>query len=786
MRHGDADTSEQLDAFGNRVDRNGLVGVDLDDCRDPESGAIKPTALSIVNSLNSYTEISPSGRGLHILVRGALPAGARRRGNVEMYAEGRYFTVTGDHLDGAPASIEERSDQLADLHRAIFVTPSTTNTRARRDLDDATVVERGRTGPNGAKFSRLWSGDTSGYGSHSEADLALCSLLAYSTGRDPARIDNVFRQSGLMRPKWDEPRGEHTYGQLTIARAIGASRETSDELPSRQTSEQRESHENQATQLFHLAIREGVELFRDDDDTAYIDLAQTGHREIHLLKSKRARSWLAGRYFRDSKKAPGSQALSDAFTLLEVYALQSTPRRVGVRICRQGDTVYLDLADDKWRGVEIDKESWRILARSPVPFKRPKGVRPLPEPVRGGSINELRPFLNVDDDDFVLIVAFMLGCLRGRKPYPILVINGEHGAAKSSLTAMIRSLLDPNDAPLRAEPSDTRDLMIQASNSHLVSYDNLTHIRLADDLSRLATGAGFSTRMLYENGEEAIFSAARPIILNGIPELAGQPDLVSRSLFVTAPAINDADRRDEEELWAAFEAARPRILGAFLDLVSIALGRFRTIHLPRKPRMADFAIWLAAAELGCPWPEGRFLNLYALNRTGAVDSVLEGDIVAATAEALAPWEGTATDFLTAINERATDDQKKQRNWFRGPRQARDALSRLAPALRERGINVVLGEKDNTRKRNRLIRLERAVRPSSAASVAFHVANTPGRFAGRNADESVNASALTPTDFTQVEPVPDDPDDPDDARCTHSTSKDEHDERTADIGAKPQR
>ena len=115
----------------------------------------------------------------------------------------------------------------------------------------------------------------------------------------------------------------------------------------------------------------------------------------------------------------------------------------------------------------------------------------MPDPVRGGSINELRSLLNLaDDDDFVLIVAFLLSCLRGQKPYPILIINGEYGSAKSSTAAFIRALVDPNVAPLRSEPSDARDLMIAASNSHILAFDNLSHVRLADDLSRLATGAG--------------------------------------------------------------------------------------------------------------------------------------------------------------------------------------------------------------------------------------------------------------------------------------------------------
>ncbi len=763
---------------------SGLVGIDLDQCRDLETGAIESWALAIVDFINSYTEISPSRRGLHILVHGSLPPGPRRRGKIEMYAEGRYFTVTGNHVDGTPLMIEERTEQLARLHADTF-TPEPAAKPRPVDLDDATLLNRARAARNGPKFCALWDGDASEYASQSEADLALCGILAFWTDKDAPRIDRMFRQSGLMRPKWDEHRRDSTYGERTISRAIAVCGETfsggqevgtnSNPPAVGRPSEHPKTPHSQATQVVNLAFRDGVELFRDADDTAYMDVPVPDHHEVHPLRSKRGRTWLAGRFFQETGKAAGAQALADALNVLEAHAFYAAVRPVGVRIVREKNAIYLDLGDDQWRVVEVTADGWRILSRSPVAFRRPKGLMPLPQPLRGASINELRPFLNVDDDDFVLIVAFILSCLRGYKPYPILMINGEHGSAKSSLTAIIRALVDPNAAPLRAEPTDPRDLMIAASNAHVLSFDNLSHVRLADDLARLATGSGFSTRTLYENREEEIFVAARPIILNGIPELASQPDLVSRSMFVTLPSISDEDRRDEAELWAAFGCARPRILGAVLDALAEALRRLPTVSLRRKPRMADIARWIVAAESACPWPKDRFLDVYDSNRRGAIDAVLEGDIVAATAEALAPWEGTATQFLEEINKRATDEQKKQRHWFRGPRQARDALKRIAPPLRETGIQVVFGEKDNTRRRNRIIRIERVVTSSSATSASSENRNSTVVVDGRTPDELNDASASSSAGLANTYELPDDADDADDSDATHSNREGSDDE-----------
>ena len=205
---------------------DGAIGVDLDQCRDPKTGEIAAAALTLVRALNSYTEISPSGTGLHVLVRGQLPPGGRRKNNVEMYADLRYFTVTGQHLEGTPREIFDRTRELAAIHAEIFRSerPATTSVRhsaPATDLDDATLLTLAANAKNGAVFSALWRGDVSRYdGDKSAADLALCNCLAFWTGRNADRMDQLFRLSGLMRLKWDSRRKDSTYGADTIGRAI--------------------------------------------------------------------------------------------------------------------------------------------------------------------------------------------------------------------------------------------------------------------------------------------------------------------------------------------------------------------------------------------------------------------------------------------------------------------------------------------------------------------------------------------------------------------------------------
>ena len=172
------------------------------------------------------------------------------------------------------------------------------------------------------------------------------------------------------------------------------------------------------------------------------------------------------------------------------------------------------LSDETWRAVEIDATGWRVVDNPPVRFRRASGMQPLAMPVPGGSVETLRSFLNVQSDtDFVLVVAWALACLRDRGPYPVIVLSGEQGSAKSTFSAILRALLDPNTAPLRALPREDRDLFIAASNGHVLAFDNVSGLPawISDTLCRLATGGGFAVRQLYRRARSQRRAArARP------------------------------------------------------------------------------------------------------------------------------------------------------------------------------------------------------------------------------------------------------------------------------------
>jgi len=463
---------------------------------------------------------------------------------------------------------------------------------------------------------------------------------------------------------------------------------------------------SQADILIDLA--QTAELFHKPDGTGYADLDINGHRETWPIQSKGFRRWLVRRFYEATKGAPSSEALKSALNVIEAKAHFDAPERiVHIRVGGLEGRLYLDLGDETWRAVEIDADGWRVIDNPPVRFRRADGMQPLPIPVKGGSVETLRSFLNVQSDaDFVLVVAWSLAVLRNRGPYPVIVLSGEQGSAKSTFSSMLRSLLDPNTAPLRALPRDNHALFIAANNGHVLAFDNVSGLPgwISDTLCRLATGGGFAVRQLYSDQDEVLFDAARPVILNGIEEIVTRPDLADRAVFLTLEPIPERSRRPEAELWAAFEAERPRLLGVLLHAVVEGIKRLPNTHLEKLPRMADFALWATACETAL-WPAGTFWSAYCTNRSEAAQSVVEADLIALLFRKLVDqrtvWTGTCADLLEELSSQLSDMAVRPKDWPVNPRKLSGRLRRAATPLRTVGIEIEFS-REGSRTRNRIV------------------------------------------------------------------------------------
>jgi hypothetical protein len=260
--------------------------------------------------------------------------------------------------------------------------------------------------------------------------------------------------------------------------------------------------QTQADILLRL-VQSGVKLFHAADGTAYADLDINGHRETWPVRSKGFTRWLSRAFYQETRSAAGSEALQAALNVIESQAqYDSIECEANVRVARLAGKIYIDLCDKMWRAIEISADDWGIVDAPPVRFRRASGALELPEPSRDGSIDDLQPFLNVRDTrDFILIVAWTLAALIDTGPYPALAFTGEQGVAKSTASKILRALIDPNTAPLRALPRNDRELFISATNAHLLVFDNVSGLQpwLSDTLCRLSSGGGFSVRSLWSN-----------------------------------------------------------------------------------------------------------------------------------------------------------------------------------------------------------------------------------------------------------------------------------------------
>jgi hypothetical protein len=425
-----------------------------------------------------------------------------------------------------------------------------------------------------------------------------------------------------------------------------------------------------------LNVATAARLFHASDGTGFADLIIDGHRETWPLRGKRFGAWLRQQYYERTWDAPNPAALNAALNALEARAQFDGPqRKVSLRLAEHDGLIYLDLADEFWRCVEIGAHGRRIAEDPPVRFRRSAG-------------ESLAPFLNLaSENDFVLVVAWLLGALRAGGPYPVLAIAGEQGSAKTVLSKLLRAVIDPSVAPVRALPRDERELFIAASNGHVLAFDNLSGLPpwLSDTLCRLTSGGAFSTRRLFTDQDE-ILVCRRPPRHSQRDRGCHHPPRSCRPRYPTdartdcrtatpagACALAGVRARTPAHPWRAFGCGRTRVTV------------LPQVRLKRLPRMADFALWATACESAFR-PAGTLEIAYSNNRRDAIENMVDADSVAACVRELmtdrAQWTGSASDLLQIGTSRT--------GWPKSPRALAGRLRRAQTFLRTLGIEIVFG------------------------------------------------------------------------------------------------
>jgi putative DNA primase/helicase len=446
-----------------------------------------------------------------------------------------------------------------------------------------------------------------------------------------------------------------------------------------------------------LQVCDEATVWRSPEGEAFATVPVGGHIEHHSVSSRAFRHWmlhrLACRFTRGGRPASANDnAVRDARGAVEARGLVAgMTHPVALRVAEHKGAIYLDLGTTDWSVMQVTADGWSIVPAAPLPILRGKRAAPFVTPTLRGDFGPLRRLLgNLDEDTFILLVAGCLGALLPSGPYPILVLGGEQGAGKTTLARLVQRIVDPVHGDLLQPPGDDRDLIAAAKANRVLSFDNLSGLRadLADSLCRLSTGSEIGGRALYSDHDMASFSACRPLIINGIPDLAARGDLADRSIVLRLAAL---PRRMTERDWrAAVDAVLSTTFAALLDALSLGLRALNATPTPNL-RMADFARFVIAAEPALPWRPGAFSAAYERSRLDATVTLAEGDSVASALRIFMEdqrpnWTGLVSNLYSTLSDLASFGAQRPSDWPGNARWFGDRLRRSAPTLRALGID----------------------------------------------------------------------------------------------------
>ena len=551
---------------------------------------------------------------------------------------------------------------------------------------------------------------------HSDVELFIAADDDHKTDGNPGvtKATEAARSSNaiIAIPVWSKERGEkdtdfndlfNSEGPQSINNCFekaGRPLEEKTDPQANKIQEELEDNSSIATKLVNLTEAK-CELFKDQDGETYSIIPNEEHHEIYRIESKEFGDWLKRTFYRSECKVPNDAALKSALGTLDGIAkYDCEEKEVFLRIAHIEDQIYLDLVDDQWRCIEINKHGWKVLEISPATFYRTSTLRPLPEPKKLGDIELLWKHINIAENDRLLLLSWLVECFRRKTPDPLLEITGEQGSGKSVTHKFIRNLIDPNKVNLRSLPDKNENLLVPAKHSLIVSFENVSNLKdsMQDLLCTLSTGGGFAVRTLYTSTDETAVELKRPVVINGISPVVSRPDLLDRSLVLEIPILKD--RKTSKNMEEEFENDRPFILGGLLSLVCNVLDILPSIKIApdQLPRMSDFAYCGEAVYKIFGRDKGEFLKDYNQNRSKGIQRILESSptgmaLIDFIEEHPFGFKGTIKELLEILEKYKSPSEN---NWIRTARGLGDMLRRLKPALRQSGIDAYL---DPDRKRD---------------------------------------------------------------------------------------
>ncbi len=466
---------------------------------------------------------------------------------------------------------------------------------------------------------------------------------------------------------------------------------------------QSQAHEQLALttgRVLRFAFEAGLELFCDQRDIPFGNIPcrrSEQHWECWPVKSRRFRRCLTALVQDEARGRPSPSVLKDALDVMELLADEAKPRYLANRVAVTDDSsIRIDLGDKLWRTILVNQDRWSVVREKEPRFYRSRHQLPFVEPARGGRLSELFKFVRIRDrHERRLLLAWLISAFIPSIPTPILLHVGQQGSAKTTHCRRVRSLLDPSTVPTLGE-IELRDLMQVFQHHAVPCFENVSYFsqRQADAFCRAVTGDGIERRKLYTDADSVIFSFRRAIMMNGIDIPSHRPDFLDRCVILHCKRI---DRfRTLQSLDERFEQAKPRLLGAVLDLLVATLRLLGSTPQTREFRMADFAHLGRTVVRALGRKPEEFDAAYRGNIRQQGAELLEDCPVARSLVVFAagypdgaPFRGNAETLLKKLTAIAKEKKipMSSKSWPGSPRWLSTRLSELTPILAANDVIV---------------------------------------------------------------------------------------------------
>lgn len=460
-------------------------------------------------------------------------------------------------------------------------------------------------------------------------------------------------------------------------------------------------------QLYNFAKREIRKLVVADSDSSLVfGIIQTNnHIESLNLGSFRAEMWLKHEYDKAHGEIFGTESYKSALNRLVAKAMfeDSATETIYNRVAMVDRVIWYDLAWKDWKAIRIDEDGYKLtdLDETTPTFdrKQHQSAQVMPSPCDFDALEKLCDLLRIKKSDRFIFKIHLISMFIEKYPMPIMVITGEYGSIKTTITKTIKKIIDPSNQLSLNISKSIDDLVLQLYHRYVAAYDNVSSFsqEVSDTFCRAITGDGNSKRALYKDTDEIILNYTRKIVLNGIAPTIDNTDFISRAIFYETNPINEEERLTLEEFNQEIDKLLPFLLGQICNILSYALRNYGMVkqQIKFKPRMSDFAVWGETISQGLGNKPMEFIEKYkdrleqlsleAINNFplfGLVQKIMENQT---------PYEDTVSKFhrlLVAQAENEGIDIKSKYNKFpKAPNKIKYQVQSLRNSFKTVGIDI---------------------------------------------------------------------------------------------------